>query len=53
MTIMRDPLLPDRLCGNGEKYNGGEKWGPCEAHPKSINLKINIILRFNFFTVNL
>lgn len=55
MTIVRDPLVPliDFVYqAIGEKYNGGEKWEPWEAHPKSINLKICIILRFNFFTVN-
>lgn len=46
------PGPSDRLCGTGEKYNGGEKWELCEAYPISTNLKIYMILRFNFFTVN-
>lgn len=53
ITVVRDALVPMVDFVAMEKNTKvGEKWEPCEAHSRSIGLKINIIFRFNFSTVN-
>lgn len=53
MTALSDPLDPvlDFVAMEKNKMVG-ETGGTCEAHSKSVTMKISVILRLSFFTGN-